>query len=244
MAVVKLRATFLAINPHKQIILTKSTRILTMTMTIYGHPMSTCTRKVLTTLAEKKAKAKLVSIDLGTTNRTPDYLARQPFGQIPVLEHDDFRLYESRAICRYLDQVLPGVSLTPSNPQQRATMEQWISIETSNFTPHAMTLIYQLVFHPTRGLATDAQKVEEGKAKLVPTLDILEKHLGSRAYLAGEQFTLADIGYLPYIEYLFAGNVGHLISSRYHLNAWWERSCHRSSWKQATGKEPMTVYET
>src|SRR4051812_27691948 len=111
-------------------------------MKVYGHPMSTCTRKVLATLAEREAPFELVLVDLMKGHhKAPEHLARQPFGQIPVLEEGDFRLYESRAIIRYLDEVLPGHKLTPSDAKGRAVMEQWISIESSNFTPHAMKII-------------------------------------------------------------------------------------------------------
>src|SRR4051795_9201851 len=81
-------------------------------MKVYGHPISTCTRKVLATLAEKGAAFEFVVVDLFKgEHKAAEHLARQPFGQVPVLEHDDFRMYESRAIIRYLDEVLPGKKL-------------------------------------------------------------------------------------------------------------------------------------
>src|SRR5262245_44745205 len=108
-------------------------------MKLYLNPFSTCSRKVLATLAEKQAEAEMVVIDLGKgEQKQPAHLARQPFGVVPVLDDDGFQLYESRAIVRYLDEKLPGVALTPGDARGRARMEQWISIEYSYFSPAAM----------------------------------------------------------------------------------------------------------
>ena len=206
-------------------------------MKLHGNPMSTCTRKVLATFAEKEVKPEFVHIDfMSGAHKAPAHVARQPFGQVPVLEDGDFVLYESRAILRYLDEVLPGAPLTPKDPKGRARMEQWISVETSNFTPHAMTLIYQLFFNPMRGQPTSAAKVEEGYVKLAPALAVLEAQLADGPHLLGEQFTLADICYLPYLEYLTQTSAKDAVLSLPNVAAWWARISARPSWSQATGK--------
>ena len=206
-------------------------------MKLYGHPMSTCTRKVLTTLAEKGQEAEFVTVDLFTGgNKSPDYTCIQPFGQVPAIDDDGFVLYESRAICRYLDAKLEGASLTPSTLQGKAKMEQWLSIETSNFTPHAMKIIYQMFFGPMRGAEPNMAVVEEGRKALNNTLDIMDKHLATSTFMVGDQFTIADISFLPYIEYLFACNEGGPITNHANVAAWWERCSSRPSWKKATGK--------
>ncbi len=210
-------------------------------MKIYGHPMSTCTRKVLAVLAERNANFEFVTVDLMTgAHKQPEHLARQPFGQIPVLEEGDFRLYESRAIIRYLDEVLPGKKLSPSDAQGRAIMEQWISIETSNFTGHAMKIIYEDLFKKMQGAQPDAAAIQAGQIGAGKTLDILEKRLGEAAYIAGADFTLADICYMPYIEYLFASGHGDLVTSRANVAGWWNRVSTRPSWLTATGKSAAT----
>src|SRR5687767_6863022 len=113
---------------------------------IFGHPMSTCTRKVLMTLAETNTPHEIVTVDLGTAEHKKEpHRGRQPFGRVPALDDDGFALYESRAMIRYLNDRASG-SLVPSDARARAKMEQWISIETSEFTPHAMKFIYEHVF--------------------------------------------------------------------------------------------------
>jgi len=109
---------------------------------LYGNPMSTCTRKVLATLHETQTPFEMNVIDLGKgEHKQPAHMARQPFGQVPAIDDDGFSMYESRAIARYLDGKAGG-KLTPTDPKHRAKMEQWISVEVENFTPHAMKFVY------------------------------------------------------------------------------------------------------
>ena len=115
-------------------------------MKVFGHPISTCTRKVLMTLAETGQQAELEVVDLFKgEHKQPAHLAHQPFGQVPALQDGDFALYESRAICRYLNEKVNG-PLIPRDLKDRARMEQWISVETSNFTGPVMKFIYHHVF--------------------------------------------------------------------------------------------------
>lgn len=205
-------------------------------MILYGHPASTCTRKVLTTLAEKNATYELSLVDFAKNeHKAPPHLARQPFGQIPALDHNGFHLYESRAIIRYLDEVLPGTSLTPSDAQGRATMEQWISIESANFTPGAMKIIYQVVFARWRGQEPNMDNVVEGRAMANRALAVLDRRLAEVPYLAGEQFTLADLCYMPYLEYLEVGGEGAVVGGHPHAAAWWSKIRSRPSWQKVVG---------
>jgi glutathione S-transferase len=207
-------------------------------MKVFGHPMSTCTRKVLTTLAEKGQPAEFVMVDIMKgEHKQPAHLARQPFGVVPVFEDDDgFQVYESRAIIRYLDGRLQGTALTPGNHRDRGRMEQWISVEHSYFTPTAMKIIYQVLFYPMSGKGTDQAVVDAARGELSRVLDVVEKNVADKPFLAGETFSLADICYMPYVEYLFAGQQGDLITARPGLAGWWERVSSRPSWKKATGK--------
>jgi len=205
---------------------------------VYGHPLSTCTRKVLCTLAEKEQKAELIVVDIMKgEQKSPAHLARHPWGQIPVLEDGDFRLYESRAICRYLeDRFSTGKSVAPKDIKQRALMEQWISVETSNVTPPMMKIIGQLLFSKMKGLEPDMKVVEEARETAARAFDILDKHFATNKYFVGDLFTIADISSLPYFEYLMGSSSKDLVESRKNLAAWWKRASERPSWQVAVGK--------
>jgi glutathione S-transferase len=102
-------------------------------------------------LAERDARFDFVTVDLAKRdNRQDDHLKRHPFGRVPVLKDADFTLYESRAILRYLDAVLPGTRLTPRETKEVALMEQWISVDSCYFTPAAYTIVVQRTYMPMR----------------------------------------------------------------------------------------------
>ncbi|MBK9032104.1 MAG: glutathione S-transferase N-terminal domain-containing protein [Myxococcales bacterium] len=205
-------------------------------MKLFGNPLSTCTRKVLCTLHETGTPFEFLNVDLGAgEHKQPAHLARQPFGQVPAIDDDGFALYESRAICRYLDERAGG-ALVPHTAQGRAVMEHWISVETSNFTPSAMKLIYNYVFFPMRGQAQDPQMISDGNAGITRALAVLDARLAQSPSLAGDAFTLADVGFLPYIEYLMATPAKELFVPHAHVMAWWQRCAERASWRKAAGR--------
>jgi glutathione S-transferase len=201
-------------------------------MKVYGHPMSTCTRKVLTTLIETNTPYELILVDFATgEHKKPAHLARQPFGQVPALEDDGFHMYESRAICRYIDEKARG-GLRADDLTGRARVEQWMSVETSNFSGSAMKFIYQHVMQrpQTQEVLDTAQKA------LDLALETMEKQLSEEPFIAGRKFTLADICFMPYLEYLQASPVKESIAKRPHVSAWWQKISERPSWLKVAGR--------
>jgi glutathione S-transferase len=191
----------------------------------------------LATLAEKGQEAELVTVDLGKgEHKQPAHLARHPFGVVPVLEDEGFWLYESRAIIQYLDRRLPGPALVSTDLREYARMEQWISAEQSYFSPPAMAMVKQLYFGKLRGTPPDLAAVDAARPKVEQALDVANRGLEGQPYLAGGRFSLAEISWMPYLEYLIAGGVGELIASRANVARWWEQISARPSWRKVTGK--------
>lgn len=203
-------------------------------MKVYGHPASTCTRKVICALTEKGVDYEFVLVDIMKgESKSPEHLARQPFGVVPVLEDDGFVLYESRAILRYLNAKLGG--LAPTDAKDLGVMEQWISVEQSYFSPPAMKAILEIFFSPMKGTTPDPKVVEEGKAGAAKALDVLERALAGKQWLAGS-FSIAEITYAPYLQYLFDTGLGDIVKERPNVAAWWSRISERPSWQKAIGK--------
>ncbi|MFT3922429.1 MAG: glutathione binding-like protein [Myxococcales bacterium] len=199
---------------------------------LFGSPVSTCTRKVLTTLIETETPYEFTLVDLGKgEHKQAAHLTRQPFGQIPAIEDKGFELYESRAICRYLC-AKTGSSLVPSDLQRRALMDQWMSVEQSNFSPSAMKFVYHYVFKRNQ----DEAVLESANKMLDTVYATIAKPLAKSPYLTGDAFTLADIGYMPYIEYMQLSPAKATLEKYPSVVAWWERVSGRPSWKKAIGK--------
>ncbi len=205
-------------------------------MKLFGHPASTCTRKVLFVLNEKQAQFDYVIVDITKgEQKSLEHLERHPFGVVPALNDDGFGLYESRAIIRYLDAKLAGASLTPNDLKARAEMEQWMSVEQSYFSPPAMKAIMNIWYASMAGNQPDPEVVAAGVAGAAKALDVVEKSLGDRHYLVGE-FSLADVCYAPYLQYLQDMGLGAVISDRPKVAAWWNRIQGRPAWQKAIGK--------
>jgi glutathione S-transferase len=201
-------------------------------MKLFGHPASTCTRKVLMTAHETNTALELVVVDFAKgEHKQPAHLARQPFGQIPAIDDDGFHLYESRAIARYIDGKRGG-ALTPKDLQGRALMEEWISIETSNFTPHAMKFIYHAVFKREQ----TPEVLKSAGASLDIVYGVLERGLAQGPFLLGKTLTIADICFAPYLEYLALTPAASKLTEHPRVAAWWSAISDRPTWHQTIGK--------
>jgi glutathione S-transferase len=98
--------------------------------TLWGFDGSTYVRTVKMLFAEKGfTEFNQVPLNvLAGEPRTPEHLERHPFGKVPVLDHGGMRILETSAITRYLNDVLPGRSLVPASPQDRARMDMIVGI--------------------------------------------------------------------------------------------------------------------
>lgn len=99
-------------------------------ITLWGFDGSTYVRTVKMLLQQKGA-TDVEQVPLNVLEgdpKTPEHLARHPFGKVPVVEHAGLRLLETSAITRYLDDVLPGPSLIPATPEDRARMDMVIGL--------------------------------------------------------------------------------------------------------------------
>ena len=193
---------------------------------VYGTARSTCSRKVLTALYETNTPYELNVIDFSKREHKQDpHLSRQPFGQIPAIDDEGFKLFESRAILRYLS-AMNGDMLTPSTVKERALMDQWASVEQSNFSPSAMKFIY----HHTFNRPQEPAVLEAALATLTTCFTALSVPLARHPYLSGEKFSLADIGYMPYLQFLKDTPVNEKLQLFPEVVAWWDRLRARDSW--------------
>ena len=115
--------------------------------------------------------------------------------------------------------------------QARALMEQWMSVETSNFAPHAMKFIYHSVFKREQS----PEVLKAAGAGLDTAYGVLERALSEQSFLAGGAFSLAEIGFMPYIEYLTHSPAASKLAEYPRVAAWWSVIRQRPAWIQAIG---------
>src|SRR6266436_4165572 len=162
--------------------------------TVYSIPGSPFGRAVLMTLEEKGASYRLLPVVPGTF-RSPEHLARHPFGRVPVLEHDGFSLYESQAILRYLDRVLPTPALTPGDSRAAARMDQVMNVnDWYLFQGVANVIGFQRVVGPRlMGLKPDEAAIDAAMPQAHAVFTELARLLGEQPYFAGDAVSLADL---------------------------------------------------
>jgi len=204
--------------------------------TVHTVPGSPFARSVLAMLEEKKAPYRLVPLAPGST-KAPEYLALHPFGRIPVFEHDGFRLYETQAILRYLDRVLPEPLLTPSDVKRAARMDQVMNInDWYLFQGVGSVIIFHRVIAPQLlGLAPDEEAIKAAMPKAHTVFDELANLLGDRPYFAGDGLSLADILVAPAVDFFTVTPEWAVLAAPHaNLVAWMKRMQDRPSMKATT----------
>jgi glutathione S-transferase len=199
--------------------------------TIHSIPGSPFGRAVLIALEEKRAPYRLAPLAPGSF-RSPEHLARHPFGKAPVIDHGDFRLYETQAILRYLDRVLPGPRLAPADPKSMARMDQLMNINDWYLFQGVNNVIgFQRVIGPRlMGLAPDEDAIAAAMPQAYAVFGELARQLGENQFFVGEDLSLADILLAPQIDF-FVGTPEweRLVGPHPNLNAWSERMSARPS---------------
>jgi glutathione S-transferase len=160
-------------------------------------------RAVLATLVEKGASYRFAPVAPGG-NRQEPHVSRHPFGRVPVLEHDGYMLYETQAILRYLDRVLPDPALTPADPKAAGRMDQVMNIcDWYLFQGVNNVIGFHRVVRPRlMGLAPDEAAIAEAMPKAHVVFNELSRLLGGGSYFAGDKPTLADILVAPQLGFL------------------------------------------
>ena len=122
---------------------------------------------------------------------TPEYRRLNPNGLVPVVDDDGFVLWESNAIVRYLTARHAAGGLWPEDLRERAEADKWMDWQNTTFWPAIRPLFWNLVRTPEA--QRDPRAMEASRQATATALAILDAHLASRAFVAGNRFTMGDI---------------------------------------------------
>lgn len=189
-----------------------------MTPRLYGDPLSGNCYKVMLALHRLGRAYEFVSVDLlaGQT-RTPEFLALNPAGQVPLLQLSPERcLPESNAILLYLAE---GTPLLPADPWQRAQVHRWLFWEQYQHEPNVgvARFIVRYLDNPPAQAARLALCQQRGAAALA----LMDRELGRRPFIAGAEFSVADIAVFAYTHVAPEGGIA--LEPHRALRAWIER---------------------
>ncbi|GJM91362.1 hypothetical protein PR202_ga07725 [Eleusine coracana subsp. coracana] len=225
---------------------------------VFGQPAATDVARVMACLFERKLEFELVRTD--TFKQAHD---KGPRGHV-TLKHGDVTLTDSRDICRYVCTEFPRLctrSLYGAGALERASIEKWLQAEKQSFDAPSSALAFHLAFaRRTRAspyaAAVDDDKeknfpleeeddphhchagVVENEAQLLRVLDVYDDVLAGTAYLAGDEFTLADLSHLPNAHYVACTTRGRaLLSSRDNVARWYDAISARPAWRQVVSAQ-------
>lgn len=170
-------------------------------MKIHHHPLSGHSHRVVLFASLLGLNAELVEVDLKSgAHKKPEFLALNPFGQVPVLEDDGVAIADSNAILVYLANKSGQRAWLPEDARGAAAVQRWLSVAAGEvaYGPAAARLI--TVF----GAGFNAEEVI-GRAHAL--LNKLEAHLANREWLAADHPTIADVAIYSYLARAPEGNV-------------------------------------
>ena len=175
-------------------------------MKLYSSKLAPSPLKVLIFLKEKGIldQVEVINLDLGKLeHKTPEYKAIAPNSRVPALKLDDGTIIlETTAICRYLESLYPEPNLFGENPIEIASIEMWYSRVTYELVVPLMHGFRHTHPHMSQ---MENQNQEYGLAQrelAVRSLDVYNKIIASREYIAGERFTYADIQMVTSLQFL------------------------------------------
>jgi glutathione S-transferase len=170
---------------------------------IHSVPGSPFGRAVLVALEEKGARYRVAPVAPGTLG-AQEHLTRHPFGKVPVMDHDGYCLYESQAILRYVDRILPQPALTPSHPQAAGRMDQLMNInDWYLFQGVANVIAFHRIVRPRlMGLTPDEEAIAAAMPKARSVFDELARQLGDGEFFVGNAISLADVLLAPQLDFL------------------------------------------
>lgn len=245
-------------------------------LTLYHSEMSVCAAKVRIVLAEKKVEWTSILLNLrGGDAQKPDYLKLNPNAVVPTIVQDGRPLIESTVICEYLDDQWPDPPLKPAYAWDRAKMRLWTkqldegvhaAVGTLSF---CVAVRHELLARSAADQAKwiagipQADRRERSKTNLERGVNSLffapaaqrcaklfadfDASLAESSWLAGEEFSLSDVGFAPYlIRFKMLGL--DLLFERYpRVAEWAERVSNRPSVKEGVSKwitnEAASLYE-
>jgi glutathione S-transferase len=183
-------------------------RLFTTLLSGHGHRV-----KLFLTLLDLPFEVVELDMKAGE-NRKPEYLALNPFGQVPTIQDGDLTLFDSNAILVYLARRYGDASWLPDDPIGAAAVQRWLSLAAGQiaYGPCAARLV--TVF----GAPRDHQGAKDIAVKL---FDVIEQELASKPFAAGNQVTIADIAAHTYIAHAPEGGVS--LEPYPNIRAWLRR---------------------
>ncbi len=167
---------------------------------LYGMGLSFNVSKIRYCLNDLNLKYDWIQTNpIAKENQTSEYLSISPTGKIPAIDIDGFKLFESNSINRYL-ATINNSPIYPQDAKKRAVVDAWMDYVAIHVAHALGRVLFNRVFAPMTGQKVDQESIRVGLEFLDKYFPILEKQLSQNPYLAGKEFSLADINLLAVLD--------------------------------------------
>lgn len=162
-------------------------------LTIWGRRNSFNVQKVMWLVGELGLEHRHVPLGgaFGGLD-TPEFLALNPLGRIPVIDDDGTIVWESQAILRYLAARHGGGRFWPSDPAIRSYVDRWMDWSQSTLQPEFVNGVF-LAYYRTPEAQRDWPAIRASVVRCAEHYKLLDRWLADKKFLLGDEFTLADI---------------------------------------------------
>ncbi|MER9968509.1 glutathione S-transferase family protein [Mesorhizobium sp. M0060] len=203
---------------------------------VYGADYSVYVRIVRLVLEEKGVGYELVPVDVFAADGIPGwYFEHQPFGRIPAFEHDGFRLYETGAIARYVDEAFDGPPLQPGEARPRARMNQ-IAGMLDAYAYRA--IVWDVAVERLEKTSPNEVVIANGLRQAKTALQALSSLKAEGPWLLGTDLTLADLHAAPIIGYFIKVAEGRSLLAEFpDIQDWYARIAARASFAKTEKAE-------
>jgi len=202
-------------------------------MQLYHFP-SPNPQKVTFALHELGLECEIVPVDLAKgEQRKPEYLAINPFGRVPTLVDGDLKLWESHAILSYLGEKTG--KLWPTSATGRANALRWLFFLSGHISPSATDLAFNRLAAKVLGIPSDQNAIARAEKALPGVIGIVEGQLARGQWMLGNEFSLVDCAYTPYLNAIEKAGFGY--SDFPKVQAYLDACRARPAWMQ-TPKVP------
>jgi glutathione S-transferase len=214
-----------------------------MPVELYGYQYSVYAWIARFALHEKGVGYSWTEISPFAENVPESYLAKHPFKRVPVLVHDEFAVYETSAITRYVDEAFGGPDLQCEGPKERARCNQIVSIVDSYaYWPLVRQVFSHGFLRPRTGRAADSGEIRQGLGAAPRVLAALETIASEAQYLCGDRLSLADLHLAPMISYFVLAPEGRaLLDGHPRLTRWWEVISQRPAYRATLPRLPQAM---
>ncbi len=203
-------------------------------MKLYYFP-SPNPQKVKFAMLEIGLDCEMVPVDLTKgEQKSPEYLAINPYGRVPALVDGDLKLWESHAIIAYLGDKTG--KKWPTTAAGRADALKWLFYLSTHVSPPATELAFNRIAVKLRGGTGDEAAIARGEQALPDVIHILEDQLGKTQWIMGDDFSLVDCAYGPVLNVI--EKAGFSFDAYPKVKAYLNAIRERSAWKE-TPKLPM-----